>query len=184
MVATLNAASPGAAKKHSLFAATGVTRVDTSTSFGGYSNFDTANRFRYYAELARASPHVSTSLDKLGKSITKGMHFDGNTKSIVKEFNTWAKRTNFIENIQSSTELLCRDGTYLAYPVGNADNMTFIPMLMPNVTLLPDGVTVGSTNVKTIMQPPIMNVVVNEKPAMGTKTTVYEPSNVVYGGLS
>lgn len=183
MVATLNAASPGAVKKHALFAATGVTRVDTSNTFGGYANFDTANRFRYYAELARASPHVSTSLDKLGKSITKGMQFDGNTKGVVKEFTAWSKRTNFIEWVQTMTELLCRDGTYCARPVGNADTLSFNPLLMPEVSLLPDGVTVGNTNVKTIMEPPVVKVVVNEKPSMGTATTTYEANQIIYGAV-
>lgn len=183
MVATLNAAQPSASKKHSLFAANGVVRVDTSTSFGGYSNFDTANRFRYYAELARASPHVSTSLDKLGKSITKGMQFDGNTKGVVKEFTAWSKKTNFIEWVQTMTELLCRDGTYCARPVGNADMLSFNPLLMPEVSLLPDGVTVGNTNVKTIMEPPVVKVVVNEKPSMGTVTTTYEANQIIYGAV-
>lgn len=179
----LTAASPPAKLPHSLFAATGVTRTDTSNTFGGYSNFDVSNRFRYYAELSKASPHVSTSLDKLGKSITKGMKFDGLTKGTVKEFTSWAKKTNFIEWVQTMTELLCRDGTYCARPVGNVDNFSFNPLLMPNVTLLPDGVTVGATNTKIVMEPPITKVVVNEKPTMGTVTTIYEPEQVVYGAL-
>lgn len=183
MAATLNAASPGASKKHSLFAATGVTRVDTSSTFGGYSNFDTANRFRYYAELARVSPHVSTSLDKLGKSIAKGMRFDGDTKSVVKDFNTWSKKTNFIGFVQTLTELLCRDGTIAARPVGIAETMRFNPLLMPNVTMLPDGVEVGNTNTKTVLEPEITKIIVNEKPAMGTVTTTYEASEVIYGAV-
>lgn len=178
----LNAAQAEPKKNITLVASTGVTRVDTSSAIGGYKNFDTLNRFRYYQELAVASPHVSTSLIKLGLSLTKGMHFDGDSSAGVEEFETWSMKVNFLEQVQTLARLLCRDGTYLAKPHGKAEDFRLIPFLMPHVTLIPEGVTVGDKNPKAIMTPPVLKAVVNESDA--DKRSSFDITEVVYGALN
>lgn len=176
----INAAQPPQKKPHALVASTGMTRVDTSTSFGGYRNFDTSNRFRYYQQLAKSTPHVSTSLIKLGLSLTKGMQFDGNTARTVKDFETWSKRTNFHEQVQTLARLICRDGTYVARPDRNADKFKLTPIWMPAVSLLPEGLDPGSRSSRDILEPPVVSVVVNES-GVAAKRTQMKPEDVVYG---
>lgn len=176
----LNAAKPGQNKPHSLVASTGVTRADTSSSFGGYRGFDTSNRFRYYQQLAKSTPHVSTSLIKLGLSLTKGMKFDGDSSRVVKDFENWSKRTNFQEQVQTLARLICRDGTYVASYQGKAETFQLIPLLMPAVSLLPEGLDPGSRSSKDILTPPVVSVVVNES-SPAAKQTRLKPEDVVYG---
>lgn len=93
-------------------------RKETPTEFGGYINFDQSNRFTRYQQLAKSTPHTSTSLAKLGLSLVKGMQFDGRSARAVKEFETWATKTNFVNQVQTLARLFCRDGTYIALPKG------------------------------------------------------------------
>ena len=178
----LNAAQAVPGKNITLVASTGVTRLDTSTVIGGYRNFDTSNRFSYYQQLAGSTPHVSTSLIKLGLSLTKGMHFDGDSAPSVEEFEAWGRKTNFLDQVQTLARLMCRDGTYLARPLGKAEDFRLIPLLMPHVTLIPEGVAVGDKNPKTIMIPPILKAVINESDA--EKRATFDIGEVVYGALN
>jgi hypothetical protein len=178
----LNAAQAEPKKNITLVASTGVTRADTSTSFGGYRNFDTSNRFRYYQELAVASPHVSTSLIKLGLSLTKGMRFDGNSAADVNEFETWSMKVNFLEQVQTLARLLCRDGVYLAQTAGDAPIFRLVPLLMPAVTLITSDDQLGKSSTKDIITPPVTMIIVNESDA--AKRAILKPEDVVYGTLN
>ncbi|MDP2216405.1 MAG: hypothetical protein Q8J68_03850 [Methanolobus sp.] len=173
-----NAARAEPRKALTLVASTGVTRADTSTSFGGYKNFDISNRFRYYQELAVASPHVSTSLIKLGLSLTKGMHFDGDSAADVDEFEMWGTRVNFLEQVQTLARLLCRDGVYLAQTSGDAPGFRLVPLLMPAITLVSAEDQIGKGS-KDIITPPVLKVVVNESDA--SKRTTFDIADIIYG---
>ncbi len=174
----LNAAQTEPKKALTLVASTGVTRVDTSSTIGGYKNFDTSNRFRYYQELAIASPHVSASLIKLGLSLTKGMHFDGDSSAGVEEFETWSMKVNFLEQVQTLARLLCRDGVYLAQTTGDALGFRLVPLLMPAITLVSAEDQIGKAS-KDIITPPVLKVVVNESDA--SKRTTFDIADVIYG---
>ncbi len=178
----LNAAQAELGNKFTLVASTGVTRADTSSSFGGYKNFDTSNRFRYYQELAVSSPHVSTSLIKLGLSLTKGMHFDGDPATDVEDFEIWGQRVNFLEQVQTLARLLCRDGVYLAQTCGDAQSFQLVPLLMPAVTLVSAEDQIGKSSTKDIITPPVLKIVVNESDA--SKRTTMEIGDVIYGTLN
>ncbi|MCS3924414.1 hypothetical protein [Methanosalsum natronophilum] len=148
-------------KPVTLTASSGIKRRDTSTSIGGYYAFDTKNRFRYYQQLATATPHVSTSLNKLGLSLVKGMQFDGTAKKYVKEFEKWSRSVNFLEQIQTLSRLLCRDGTYIAIPEGNAEAVSLKPLYMPAVTIWPEGFNPKSSK-NVLLTAPADKIKVNE----------------------
>lgn len=159
------------------------TRAANDTTVPGYYIFNTTNRFRYYQELAVSSPHVSTSLVKLGLSLTKGMAFTG-TKALVDDFEEWSVRTNLIEQIQSLARILCRDGVYIAQLVGDSDNLRLVPLLMPAVTLVPDGVEIGGkkSSSKEIMTPPVTRAIVNEQDE--AKRVILDINELVYGTIN
>jgi hypothetical protein len=153
-----------------------IRRKDTSKTIGSYSNFDTNNRFRYYQQLSGITSHVSIPLAKLGLSLIKDMTFEG-PKALVKDFNSWSRRVNFLEQAQTMARLLCRDGVYISSLVGqNADNCIFYPLLMSATTLLPDGVKPGD-NPKDIMQPPAVQIVLNEKLS---SQKILKPDEILY----
>ncbi|TGC06990.1 hypothetical protein [Methanolobus halotolerans] len=178
----LNATITGSHKPITLMASAGVKRTDASTKFGGYENFDTDNRFKYYQQLSTCTPHVSTSLNKLALSLVKGMHFDGTGSKAVKEFERWSTKVNFFDQVQTLGRLLCRDGTYIAAPTGNAETFSLIPLLMQNTTILPEDFTVGEMNPKEILTPPTRSVVINESDK--AKRKILKISDVVYGSYN
>jgi hypothetical protein len=169
-------------KPITLMASAGVKRTDTSTKFGGYQNFDTDNRFKYYQQLSTCTPHVSTSLNKLALSLVKGMQFDGTGSKIVKEFERWSTKVNFLEQVQTLARLLCRDGTYVALPNGNAEKFSLIPLLMQNTTIIPEDFSVGEMNPKEILTPPTGSIVINESDK--AKRKILKISDVVYGSYN
>ena len=122
-----------------LTASSGIKHKDVSSNFITYCSFDTHNRFKYYQQLTTATPHVSTSLNKLGLSLVKGMQFESKAQKYIRDFEQWSRKTNFMEQVQTLSRLLCRDGTYIAVPSGNVDDLSLKPLYMPAVTILPEG---------------------------------------------
>ncbi len=168
-------------KPISLIASAGVMRKDLSPEIGGYTNFNTSNRFRYYQQLSTCTPHVSTSLNKLGLSLVKGMKFDGRNKSVVENFERWADRVNFVEQAQTMARLICRDGTYIAVPTGQPDSMVMTPLYMPAVSIWPKGYDPAKMH-KTLLSSPAEMIVVNEGANTdGVKEEKLEIDDVVYG---
>lgn len=175
----LNAAGGTSGAIRTPCVASTITRKDVTTEIGGYSNFDPTNRFTYYQQLGRATPHVSVSLKKLGLTLIKGMQFDGKAQ-LTKEFTTWAGKINLVEQLSTMAKLLCRDGIYAATPIGkSAETFGLVPMLMPATTLLPEGIKKGDKNPGTIMKPEVTSFVANE----GNKKTEVSltPEQVIYG---
>jgi hypothetical protein len=160
-----------------------VQKKDISTEIGGLIDFDTANRFTYYQQLDGATPHASVSLDKLSLSLIKGMHFDSKSTRDKRDVELWAKKTHFSSQLATSSRLFCRDGTYLSRVEGfSGDNVKFMPLLMPNVTILPEDETPGDVSTRSdynIMQPEVTQFVINE--GRGKYQKVYNPEDVVYG---
>lgn len=181
----LNAAVLEAPKPFRIAASVGnITKTDLSSTMGGLKNFDTNNRFTYYQQLDGATPHASVSLDKLSLSLIKGMHFDSKSTRDKRDVESWAKKTHFSSQVATASRLFCRDGIYLARVEGfSGDNIRFMPLLMPNVTILPDDEDVGNTSARddsNIMQPPTLDkFIVNEGHA--TYQKIYKPEEVVYG---
>ncbi len=156
-----------------------VNRTDTSTVIGGYSNFDPTNRFTYYQQLGKCTPHASISLKKLGLSLVKGMQFDGKAQA-AKEFDRWAKKVNLVEQLSTIARLLSRDGIYAATPIGRTpETFSLVPMLMPATTLLPAGIKKGDKNPGTIMKPAVAEFVANEGDKKNEVTL--KPEQVIYG---
>ena len=179
----LNAATPENSNPFRITASIGnVTKKDISSTIGGLQDFDTVNRFTYYQQLDGATPHASVSLDKLSLSLIKGIHYDGKSRDI-KDVELWAKKTHFSSQLATASRLFCRDGIYLSKVTGfSGDNIKFSPLLMPSVTLLPEGETPGNVSVRddyNIMQPPVTQFILNE--ASETYRRVYKPEEVVYG---
>lgn len=179
----LNAATPPEQLTHILAASAGVlSRVDNSTSFGGYANFDTTNCFIYRAQLATCTLHASTSIMKLGLSLVKGLRFESSVEADAEEFTEWAERVNFFEQAQTLATLLPMNGTYLATYSGGPDNFKLTPLLMSTVTLLTDQVDT-SGNAADILMPPVTGVVINESSRDPKSKTVLDPNNLIYGAL-
>jgi hypothetical protein len=177
----INAAVTTGKRKTTLMASGGVRRKDNSTTIGGYQNFDTNNRFRYYQQLATATPHVFTSLNKLGLSLVKGMQFDGKAAKYIRDFENWSRKVNFMEQVQTLARLVCRDGTYIATPAGNPENMSLKPLYMPAVTIWPEGFNPRSDR-NVLLTAPAAKIKVNEGvSASKVKEQDLKPGNVVYG---
>lgn len=158
-----------------------LSRKNKSTTQGAYTDFDTANRFRYYSQLATCTPHASISLNKLGFSLVKNARFTGKNR-IVKNFEAWSRRTHFLDALQTIGRLIPRDGIYIAEPMGkDPEKMWMKPLLMPYVTILGEGLKPGD-QITDIMQPPISNIVVNEVLNSGDKQKhTYKPEELVLG---
>jgi|GEM_PF-677038 hypothetical protein len=183
-MSAINAAAHIPQQTFKLFAAVEpLRRNNQSATKGPYINFDEKNRFTLYQQLSTCNPYVSTSLNKLGLSLVKGMKFDGTSKRNAKEFEDFSKKTNFLNQVQSLARILCRDGTYVALPISGVKggNFRLTPLLMPALTILPEGVEPGA-KVDEIMSPgeniEKMKFCINE----GEKfQEVYEFSQVIYG---
>jgi len=180
----LNAATPENSNPFRITASVGnVTKKDISTTIGGLQDFDTANRFTYYQQLDGATPHASVSLDKLSLSLIKGMHFDSKKKSDLKDVELWAKKTHFSSQLATHSRLFCRDTTLVSKTMGRSgDTIKFFPLLMPNVTILPEGETPGNTDARNdynILQPEVTQFVINE--GSQQYRHVYTPDEVIYG---
>ena len=159
-------------------ASTGISRVDTSSTIGGYSNFDTSNRFQYYDDLCDANVHVSTSIWKTGMSLTKGMTINGDKKRDVKEFEAWSERMNLVEQAQTIAFRLIKYGTEVSRYVGNVDNFSIEPLLMAQTSLLPEGVAPKSKP-KNIITGNVQNAYINENDA--SKRISYDADEILYG---
>lgn len=152
---------------------------DKTTSFGGISNFDPNNRFRYYQQLVLSSAYVSVPLWKLGLMLSKGLEFDGK-KQVLKDFDLWRKKQNFDEQVATVGRLLCRDGTYIASPVGDALKFSMQPLLMPYTTVLPEGVDLKAKP-DDVMMYPIDRIVVGEDK---NAPVIRSPDELVYGSVN
>jgi hypothetical protein len=180
----LNAAAPPQSNPLKLFAAVEpLRRKSQSAEKGPYVNFDEENRFTLYQQLSTCNPYVSTSLNKLGLSLVKGMQFEGTSRRNAKEFEDFSKKSNFLNQVQNIARILCRDGTYAALPISGikGGNFRITPLLMPALTILPEGVEPGSS-VDEVMQPgkniEKIRFCLNE----GEKLQeVYDYSQVIYG---
>lgn len=181
-MSTLNAAVPTPRNQGiKLAAAAGVLgKKETPANFGDYVNFDTINRFNRYQQLMKSTPYASIGLKKLKTSLTKGMDFDGDSQVDVDEFRAWSKKTNFIGQAQTVAGNLFRDGTFAGICSGNVDKLKLRPLLMGYTTILPDGVTSGSSP-GIIMQPEAAQFIVNEGGTGQLQETPYPAENVVYG---
>lgn len=180
----LNAAVLEAPKPFRIAASVGnITKKDLSSTMGGLKNFDTNNRFTYYQQLDGATPHASVSLDKLSLSLIKGMHFDSKSTRDKRDVELWAKKTHFSSQLATHSRLFCRDTTLVSKVMGRSgDTIKFFPLLMPNVTILPEDETPGNTSVRSdnnIMQPEVTQFVINE--GVDGYQKVYKPEEVVYG---
>lgn len=156
-----------------------LVREDMTAKMGGLSNFDTLNQFRYYMQLGKASPHVSTSLNKLGLSLIKNAEFESKNTIQAEEFTTWARKSKFTEQLQTMARLTPRDGTYLGEVIGkDPAKVKLKPLLMPYTSILGEGCKSGDTP-DDVMQPEIAGILLNE----GTKgkETPYKLENVIYG---
>lgn len=188
MTDTTNAAIDLDRKKSNIvkvFASTGIERKDTKYKAGAFRNFDTTNRFNLYRQLSLSSPHVFIPLQKLALTLVKGIRFEGKS-SLVKNFEKWSERINFEEKTQTLARLLCRDGTYVGLynNVKNPDKMGFEPLLMSQTTIVPRGVTKGSTDVTFILTPPINRFYVNERGNLNDlEAGSYRPDQVMYGSF-
>lgn len=180
----LNAAAPAKNKSFRLAAAAGVlTKKENPASFGDYTNFDVNNRFFRYQQLVKSTPYASIGMRKLKTSLTKGLDFDGKSRRQVEEFRKWAKRTNFIGQVQNVAGSLFRDGTFCGVLNGNnPDTLKLQPLLMAHTTILPDGVTHGQGS-KVLLQPPVKEFVINEGSTGEIQEKTYKASEVVYGAL-
>ncbi len=183
-MAELNAAAPAKNKSFKLAAAAGVlTKKENPASFGDYTNFDVNNRFFRYQQLVKSTPYASIGMRKLKTSLTKGLDFDGKSRRQVEEFRKWAKRTNFIGQVQNVAGSLFRDGTFCGVLNGNnPDTLKLQPLLMAYTTILPEGVEHGKAS-KVLLQPPVKEFVVNEGSTGEIKEQTYKASEVVYGAL-
>lgn len=157
-----------------------ISRIDNSTKMGGLQNFEVTNRFTYYQQLGKATPHASTGLLKLGLTLTKGMEFDSKSKADIEDFKLWARKTNYIEQAQTKARLLCRDGIFCGMPIGKAgDTFRINPLLMSSTTLLPADIT-GTKD--DLLQPEVTKVMVNE--GLQGREATYKPTNLIITTLN
>lgn len=184
-------------KEKKLVAAAGVKRIHDEDTAGVYE-FDKPlgasdnNRFLRYQQLESLTPHVSIPLQKLCLSITKGLKIAGDDKAAVEEFKLWSKTVDFPSIAYNATHLLLRDGTFVAIPLadkvdtgndpeGLLDKISFDPLLMFRITLLPKGVKSGETP-NTIMVGPPDQVIVDEGNTETEKS--YKMNKVIYFALN
>jgi hypothetical protein len=178
-------------------AASGIERKEEDTRVGAYRGLETAdsNRFRMLQQLTLTTPHVFIPLLKLSLGLVKNIRFetaeDGKKKELKKNFEDWAKLTNFHAQIQTVSRLTVRDGTFCAVPMNkkDPDKLSIAPLLMERTTLIPAGFKVGSTDTTVILQPPIEKVVVDENNTTATGTNispkqqVFDFKNIIYGSF-
>lgn len=175
----LNAANPPQQSgQNILLASTGITRTDVSTSFGGYAGFDTSNRFAYYSQLARCTPHALAALMKYGLSLVKGLKFGATNEADAQEFEEWSERVNFFEQAQTVATLLGMNGTFAGIVTGAAEDLRLKPLLMSKLTIVPDGVELGSSKSEIILEPPVTKFIIDEA---SDNRVILKPEVVVYG---
>lgn len=179
----LNAAAPQPQQDEiTLVASSGYTRLDNSTSFGGYKNFTTDNRFAYYAELVCSNTFTFTALMKTVLSLVKGMRFGADSPSDIEEFNKWGKHVDFFQQACSVGTLLLMNGVYVGITSGMPNEFKLTPLLMPTVTLIPEGQKPGECDASAILQPPVVSVVINESDSDNRSTI--DANKVVYGAFN
>ena len=157
-------------------------KMYSDNTLGPYLNQENNNVFITYQQLAIINPHVTMSIMKLALTIIKGLRFSGDA-NLVKDFEVWSKNINFRETIQTMTRLLAMNGTYVGLINNPKDpaTITFEPLLMQTVTLLPKGYKVMDTAPNVIVTGPPVMVVLNESDEILRKT--YKIENCVYGAL-
>ena len=157
---------------------------DTSPKSGQYTNFDTVNKATYREQLATCNTYVSTSINKYARTLTKGMEFEGRAKA-KKAVEDAAKKNNFIGQVQTQARYLCIHGYYGATTLGKGATFQAKPLLPSAMTILPADVPPGSTSVKFIMEPPIVQFIVNEGSKLSeVKQVEIKPDDVVYCALN
>lgn len=163
-----------------LFGATGipselVNKNGKITEIGDYKNLDTDNRFKRYQQLYTFSPYIYMAFNKLGLNLVKNIRFEGK-KNLVKNFEKWSEEISLVTKLQSMARLVSRDGTYVALITDDKpETFDFEPLLMSQITMLPEGVDIN-TMPNTILMPPISQIVVNESNT--TDIDIYRPENV------
>jgi len=180
----LDAAVPSTEKTFTIAAAIeSLSSSDTSASVGPYINMDTSNPATYREQLATCNTYVSTSINKYARTLTKGMRFEGKTKA-KNAVEAAAKKNNFKGQIQTVARQLVIHGTYIATTIGKAETFQATPLLMSATTILPEGVSPGSTP-KFIMEPPIAQFCVNEGNKISeVKEIPLKPEDVIYCALN
>jgi hypothetical protein len=154
-----------------LFGSTSLTRTEDITVVGGLTGFDQTNRFNKYQQFYTITPHAFMSFQKLGLTLVKNFRFEGK-KNLVKNFEKWSEDINFGDKLQTMARLALMNGTYVALYIDSttglenndvtAENLDFVPLLMSNVTLLPDGVEAGLTDLNEVILPPVTRVYIDE----------------------
>jgi len=165
-----------------LFGATSnLQRTEEIGVVGDYTGFSD-NRFTKYGELYTISPHTFISIQKLGLAITKDYRFEGK-KNLVKNFETWATDIDLDSKLQEMVRLAYIHGIYVALYLDkktgkekDINDIDFVPLLMSNISLLPDNVKLNKpTDENEIMLPPVTRIVVDEK--YPNKTKIYRRDN-------
>ena len=182
----LNAAVTVPKSNHfKLAAATGVIQTkENPIDLGDYTNFDTVNRFFRYQQLIKSNPYSFIAMKKLKTSLTKGLDFDGK-KSLVKEFQTWSKRTNLKNQAMTLAGYLFSAGTFAGRAVGSVDKLKLQPLVNGYMTILPEGYDTTAKSGE-LLQPEPQYFVVNEgatEMAAGVKEIRYSRDQIIYGTL-
>ncbi len=167
-------------------AISGIRRLSDDFRYGAFrlSTKESENRFRFFEEISTVSPHVFIPLTKLGLSLVKGLRFEGEKRNLVKNFERWAKRIEFVNKVQNLSRLFVRNGTYVASVIANRNNpdkFDFIPLMMRYVTIVDDNVTKPGEIPEVVMQPPIKRIYINENDK--AKRKELRPDEVVYGAF-
>ncbi len=181
----LDAAVPSPDKTYTIAAAIeSLTSSDTSSIAGPYINMDTSNPATYREQLATCNTYVSTSINKYARTLTKGMRFEGKTKA-RKAVEEAAKKNDFKGQIQTVARYLVIHGTYIATTIGKGETFQATPLLMSATTILPEGVTPGTSSPKYILEPPIASFCVNEgNQNQDVKEVTLDPKDVIYCALN
>ena len=157
---------------------------ETSPKAGVFYNFDTSNVATYHEQLATCNTYVSTSIDKYAYTLTNGMKFDGKNKKAKKAVEDAIEKNNFLNQIQTMARYLCIYGGYGATTIGKGSTFQAKPILPAALTILPSGVTHGSS-VKYIMEPPISKFIINEgSTSSEIEEVTLDPKDVVYCAIN
>lgn len=167
-------------------AISGVRRTTDGIRYGAFqlTTKERENRFKFFEELSTISPHVFIPLTKLSLSLVKGLRFEGDKRTLVRNFERWAERVNFVDKVQNLSRLFVRNGTYVARLIAkrnNPDKFDFYPLMMQYVTIVDDSIKNPGESPGVVMQPPIIKFYVNETDKK--KRQEFKPTEVVYGAF-
>ena len=165
-------------------------RINRSTTVGGYTGVDNENKFVQYEQMTLMSPHVFVPLHKTSLTLCKKYHFESANKNeeLVKDFEAWAKRTNFGSKLRTLVRLTLRNGTFVARwededGKSEPENMSFEPLIMSKTTIIPEGFNPDDPAVAEgmVLSTPIAEFRVNE--GDDELEVKYNPEDVVYVAL-